>query len=89
MKALRTLVALVLTFATCALIIGDAMAESRTLTTRIMVTVRDPNLQPAAPKGLEDIYAVALSQNISQRIVKTEPSLSPVAGPRYTMTEKL
>ncbi len=69
----------------------EARAETRTLTTMLIITVKAPEAQVAkAPEGLEDIYNAALVQSRDQRIVKVEEPLDmPMGLTRHTMTERL
>ncbi|MBI5144385.1 MAG: hypothetical protein HZA30_04895 [Candidatus Omnitrophica bacterium] len=91
MKGLKILLMILLGAAVSLMIVSDILAETRTLTTIIMITVRAPQTQSAqAPTGLEELYNVALSQSQNQRLIKIEEPLNTPSGlPRHTMTERL
>ena len=88
MKTLKILSTLFIVIAMIGSMATDLRAETRTLTTMIMITVKVPQTQTAqAPKGLEELYNVA-SQN--QRMIKVEEPINTPSGlPRYTMIEGL
>lgn len=88
MKALKILLTILIVIGMIGGMVTDLRAETRTLTTMIMITVKAPQTQTAqAPKGLEELYNVA-SQN--QRMIKLEEPINTPSGlPRYTMTERL
>jgi len=66
-----------------------ALAETRTLTTTIVITVKASEPQQA-PTGLQDLYNTALIQSQGDRLIKVEEPLNTPSGlPRYTMSERL
>ena len=92
MKALKILLTIILTCITIGeIVVLDAFAETRTLTTMIMITIKAPESQTApAPIGLEELSKVALVQSLNQRSIKVEdPINTPTGLLRYTMSEKL
>lgn len=91
MKTLKILLSIFLILEITFGMIADTLAETRTLTTTIIITVKAPDTQSAlAPKGLEGLYNVALSQSQGVRLIKVEdPVYTPSGLPRYTMTERL
>lgn len=92
MKALNVLLVCLLAVTMAGVIVGDVLAaETRTLTTTILITVKAADPQPAkAPAGLENLYNSALGQSQQNRFVKVEePLYTPNGLPRYTMAEKL
>ena len=88
---MKALVMLLLAVMIMGYMITDLFAETRTLTTMIIITIKAPETQSApALNGLEDLYTVALSQSLDRRLIKIEdPLYSPNGMPRYTMTERL
>ncbi len=88
---MKALVMLLLAVIIMGYMITALFAETRTLTTMIIITIKAPETQASqAPKGLEGLYNVALSQSQNQRLIKIEDPINTSTGlPRYTMTEKL
>jgi hypothetical protein len=81
---------LLATVLSCALM-QEALAETRTLTTTLIVTVKPaiPQAQ-SAPTQTREFLSQALSQSTNQRFVRLEGSAESGMGfPRYTMMEKL
>lgn len=73
------------------LIAIDAYAETRTLTTRILVTVRpdEPELRKA-PDDVRDMYSKGTERTLNQRFVRLEsPTETGLVLPRYTVMERL
>ncbi|MFC1577024.1 hypothetical protein ACFL3N_01655 [Candidatus Omnitrophota bacterium] len=69
----------------------EALAETRTLTTQIIVTVRpdEPDLT-GAPQGIREACSNAFPQDSRQRFVRKETQEETGLGnPRYTVVEKL
>lgn len=88
MKTLKILLGLFTAIAMIGGMARDLYAETRTLTTMIVITVKAPQTQTTqVPNGLEELYNMA-SQN--QRMIKVEEPINTPSGlPRYTMTERL
>ena len=91
MKGLKILAMILAMVLISEAVLDEAYAETRTLTTTLIITVKAPETQSAqAPNGLEELYNSALSQSQARRIVKVEePIYTPSGLPRYTMTERL
>lgn len=68
-----------------------ASAETRTLTSMLVITVKAAVPQEAqAPTGLQELYNSALVQSQQNRLIKIEEPLNTPSGlPRYTMSERL
>ena len=91
MRGARLIAFILLAMTVAGSLIQDAGAETRTLTTTVIVTVRPaiPDMQ-SAPKSAQDVLTTALSQSQNQRFVRLEsPSQSGLEASRYTMMEKL
>lgn len=91
MKALKILSTILLGVIIIGGVLNDAIAETRTLTSMVIVTIKAPETEsPQAPKGLDGLYNVALAQSQDRRIIKAEEPLNTPNGlPRYTMSERL
>lgn len=91
MKTLKILFICFLFAVVAGIMTGDILAETRTLTTMIVITVKPAETIAAkAPAGLEDLYKTALAQSIHNRLVKIEEPINAAGGPaRYTMSERL
>ena len=91
MKGLKVL-SMVLAIVTVAGVICEmAYAETRTLTTTLIVTIRPKVPEaPNAPQQVQDLLASALTQSQHDRYVKLDlPSQDAVNGQRYTLMERL
>lgn len=91
MITLKLMISIMLLAATIGWAVDYAFAETRTLTTTLMITVKAPDTRQAqSPMGMQDIYNSALVQSQANRLVKVEEAMHTPAGiPRYTMSEKL
>lgn len=91
MRALKILAGIVVVAALGVVMVSDIFAETRTLTTMLIITVKAPQTQATqAPQGLEELYNVALNQNQNERLIKIEKPVDTPSGlPRHTMTERL
>jgi len=69
----------------------EATAETRTLTTQLIITVRPEEPQLAqAPQSIQEVYSRGLPVTARERCVSIEnPEMTGLLLPRYTITEKL
>jgi len=91
MKRIRIFTMMIAIAAIGSILAGDIFAETRTLTTTLIITIRPraPETQNA-PAPVRDTLSTALAQSTNQRFVKVDPSAATGTGdPRYTMMEKL
>ncbi len=91
MWGIRLIGILFLAIAVAGPLAQEIYAETRTLTTTVIVTVRPviPQMQ-GAPQQATDLLTNALSQSVNERFVKLEtPSRGGIETPCYTMMEKL
>jgi len=91
MITLKLMMSIILMVVAISWMTNYAFGETRTLTTRLIITVKSPDTgQAAAPVGMQEIYNAALAQSQANRFVKIEdPMYAPGGISRYTMSEKL
>ena len=88
MKGLRVVAMLMVAVAVAGCLTQDLAAESRTLTTTLLITVRPKAPETAnAPQTAQEVLGTALSQSMNQRFVKRDNT--DIGSQRYTMMEKL
>lgn len=90
MKGLRLTMITMLIILSIVSFVKELFAETRTLSTRVIITVKapEPQGQPQADAGIREAVNSALSQSIAQRIVKVDSPLMPGNSPTYTVTER-
>jgi len=91
MKTLKILTGIMLVAAMICGITTSAFAETRTLTTTVVITIKSPGpAMPNAPQSVRETLTGALTQSGNEQFVKFDGGGRGVTGaPSYTMMEKL
>lgn len=92
MKTLRIIATILLAITIIAeAALMNAWAETRTLRSMVLITIKSPLPQQAeTPPGFEQFQNMALAQSMSQRLIKAEKLFTTGTGkPRYTVSERL
>ena len=89
MKTLRILLTGFMILGLCGMWAVNAVAETRTLTTTLFITVRPETPKVAgAPQGVQEAMNTALSTSDHEQFARMTPG-DGKAAPSYTMMEKL
>jgi len=70
---------------------AETLAETRSITSMVIITIKAPDTQASAkaPEEYTELFNVALTQNLAQRLVRTEEPVGIGGQPRYTLTERI
>lgn len=91
MKTLTLMISIIMVTAMICGITTSSLAETRTLTTMVVITIKSPSpAMPNAPQSVKGALTGALAQSGNEQFVKFDGSGRGMVGaPTYTMMEKL